>query len=301
MTLQQLKYAIAVADSKSINKAAQEHFLSQPALSAAIHDLEEESGIILFERSNRGVKLTEDGKDFLTYARQLTEQYDLMEDRFIRKKRKEKFSVSTQHYTFAVKAFMELTRSYDMEQYEFSISETKTAEVIEDVRSFKSEIGVLYLDDFNRAALTKIFKEGNLSYEVLFDCHVYAYLAADHPLAKKRKVKFEDLLRYPCLSFDQGTSASLYFSEEVMSNLNYDRIVKVNDRGTRLNMMVGMKGYTLCSGIICEDLNGDHYRAVRVDTDRLMTIICIYRENAHLSDLGARYIRELKKYKKYVL
>lgn len=301
MTLQQLKYAIAVADSKSINKAAQEHFLSQPALSAAIHDLEEESGIILFERSNRGVKLTEDGKDFLTYARQLTEQYDLMEDRFIRKKRKEKFSVSTQHYTFAVKAFMELTRSYDMEQYEFSISETKTAEVIEDVRSFKSEIGVLYLDDFNRAALTKIFKEGNLSYEVLFDCHVYAYLAADHPLAKKRKVKFEDLLKYPCLSFDQGTSASLYFSEEVMSNLNYDRIVKVNDRGTMLNMMVGMKGYTLCSGIICEDLNGDHYRAVRVDTDRLMTIICIYRENAHLSDLGARYIKELKKYKKYVL
>ena len=301
MTLQQLKYAIAVADSKSINKAAQEHFLSQPALSAAIHDLEEESGIILFERSNRGVKLTEDGKDFLTYARQLTEQYDLMEDRFIRKKRKEKFSVSTQHYTFAVKAFMELTRSYDMEQYEFSISETKTAEVIEDVRSFKSEIGVLYLDDFNRAALTKIFKEGNLSYEVLFDCHVYAYLAADHPLAKKRKVKFEDLLRYPCLSFDQGTCASLYFSEEVMSNLNYDRIVKVNDRGTMLNMMVGMKGYTLCSGIICEDLNGDHYRAIRVDTDRLMTIICIYRENAHLSDLGARYIKELKKYKKYVL
>lgn len=301
MTLQQLKYAIAVADSGSINKAAQEHFLSQPALSAAIHDLEEESGITLFDRSNRGVKLTQDGKDFLAYARQLTEQYDLMEDRFIRKKRKEKFSVSTQHYTFAVKAFMDLTRSYDMDRYEFSISETKTAEVIEDVRSFKSEIGVLYLDDFNRAALTRIFKENNLSHEVLFDCHVYAYLAADHPLAKKRKVKFEDLLEYPCLSFDQGTSASLYYSEEVMSNLNYDRIVKVNDRGTMLNMMVGMKGYTLCSGIICEDLNGDHYRAVRVDTDRLMTITCICRENTRLSDLGERYIKELKKYKKHVL
>ena len=301
MTLQQLKYAIAVADSGSINKAAQEHFLSQPALSAAIHDLEEESGITLFERSNRGVKLTEDGRDFLTYARQLTEQYDLMEDRFIRKRRKEKFGVSTQHYTFAVKAFMELIGSYGMEQYEFSISETKTSEVIEDVRSFKSEIGVLYLDDFNRSALTKIFKENNLSYTPLFDCHVYAYIAADHPLARKKKVRFEDLSQYPCLSFDQGMSASLYYSEEVMSDIAFDRIVKVNDRGTMLNMMVGMKGYTLCSGIICEDLNGDHYKAVRVDTDRLMTIIYICRENAHLSSLGERYVKALKAYRKFVL
>ena len=301
MTLQQLKYAIAVADCKSINQAAKKFFLTQPALSGSLRELEEEIGITLFERTNRGVCITAEGSDFLSYARQLTEQYEMMEDRFVRQKPKEKFGVSTQHYTFAVRAFMDLIRSYGMEKYEFSISETRTADVIEDVRKFKSEIGILYLDDFNKEVLIKLLRESNLIYEQLFACRVYVYLSAQHPLAKKKKITFEELKEYPCLSFDQGKNNSFYFSEEVLSTYEYDRMIKVNDRGTMLNMMIGLNGYTLCSGIICADLNGMNYRAVPLDDDEVMNIVCIRRAGTSLSPIGKKYLEHLKEYENEVM
>jgi len=301
MTLQQLKYAIAVADSKSINQAAKRFFLSQPALSGAIHDLETELGFDLFERTNRGAYVTPEGADFLSYARQLTEQYNLMEDRFINKRPKEKFGVSTQHYTFAVQSFIRLIEDYGMDKYEFNISETKTADVINDVKSFKSEIGIMFLDDFNKSVITKLLLENNLAYEKLFDCHVYVYLAAEHPLANKRKIKFEELKDYPCLAFDQGDKNSFYFAEEVLSTYTYDRIVRVNDRGTMLNLMTGLNGYTLCSGIICEDLNGNRYKAIPLDDDEIMSVIYIKRENTSLSVLGQKYLDIIKSYKDNVL
>ena len=301
MTLQQLKYAIAVSDCKSINQAARKFYLTQPALSGAIRELEEEIGLTLFERTNRGVYVTAEGTDFLSYARQLAEQYELMEDRFVRKKPKDKFGVSTQHYTFAIKAFNELIQSYGMEKYEFSISETRTADVIEEVRNFKSEIGILFVDSFNEAVLQKLFKESNLVCEPLFRCHTYVYLSARHPLAQKEKIRFEELADYPCLSFDQGTNNSFYFAEEVLSTYEYDRMIKVNDRGTMLNLMVGLNGYTLCSGIICEDLNGNHYKAVPLADDEIMTISYIMRANTSLSPIGKKYLEHLKTYEKQVM
>ena len=231
----------------------------------------------------------------------MAEQYELMEDRFVRKKPKDKFGVSTQHYTFAVKAFIELIQSYGMEKYEFSISETRTADVIEEVRNFKSEIGILFVDSFNEAVLQKLFKESNLVCEPLFNCHTYVYLSAQHPLASKERICFEELAEYPCLSFDQGLNNSFYFAEEVLSTYEYDRMIKVNDRGTMLNLMVGLNGYTLCSGIICEDLNGNHYKAVPLADDEIMTISYIMRANTSLSLIGKKYLEHLKKYEEQVM
>ena len=294
MTLQQLRYAIAIADNKSINRAAKLLFMSQPALSDSIKELESELGITIFERTNRGAFMTSEGSDFMGYARQMIEQSNLIEERYIKKKIKEKFGVSTQHYTFAVKAFVELIRECGMEHYEFCISETKTYEVIEDVRQFRSEIGILYLDSFNTPALTKIFREYNLAYKPLFSCKVYVYLSVTHPLAHKRKLRFEELEDYPCLSFQQGNNNSFYFAEEALSTLDYEKMVKCNDRATILNMMIGLNGYTLCSGIICEDLNGANYKAIPLEDDEVMTIIYITREGATLSKLGEQYIELLK-------
>jgi DNA-binding transcriptional LysR family regulator len=294
MTLQQLKYAIAIADNRSINKAAKLLFMSQPALSDSVKDLETELGITIFERTNKGALLTSEGSDFMSYARQMIEQSNLIEDRYVKKRKKQKFAVSTQHYTFAVKAFVELIGKYGMDHYEFGISETKTYEVIEDVKQFRSEIGILYLDSFNTSVLTKLFRENNLTYTKLFSCKVYVYLAASHPLADRSKIRFEELAEYPCLSFQQGQNNSFYFAEEALSTLDYQKIVKCNDRATILNLMIGLNGYTICSGIICEDLNGASYKAIPLEDNEIMTIIYITREGTTLSKLGEQYIELLK-------
>lgn len=302
MTLQQLKYVIAIADNGSINLAAKALFISQPSLSGAVEKLEEELGIAIFLRSNRGITLTPEGHEFLGYARQVTAQYQLMEDRYIEKKvGKKRFSVSMQHYTFAVKAFVETVKAFGMDEYELAIHETKTYEVIQNVKNFESELGVLYRNDFNDKVLTKLLHENELEFRELFPCNIFVYLWKGHPLAKKDLITLEELNEYPCVAFDQGLNNSFYLSEEVLSTYEYKQIIKVDDRATTLNLMHGLNGYTLCSGIICEDLNGNEYRAVRLDCDEVMHIGYIVRKNAALSAVAQKYVEEMMKYKEQVL
>ncbi len=302
MTLQQLKYAITIADSKSMNEAAKKLFISQPSLSSSIHDLEEEIGTELFIRNNRGVVPTPDGLEFIGYARQVVEQYRLIEERYVDKKEiKKKFSVSTQHYTFAVKAFVELVKKIGMDEYECAVHETKTYDVIQDVKTFQSEIGILYLNDFNSQMLQKIFRENDLEFTELFSCKTYVYLWKGNPLASKKLITMEDLEEYPCLSFEQGSNNAFYFAEEVLSTYDYKRIIKANDRATLLNLMVGLNAYTLCSGIICEELNGGDYCAIPLDSEEEMMIGYISRKGVPLSPLGRMYLEELEKYREKVL
>ena len=296
MTLTQLKYVITIADTHSMNEAARTLFISQPSLSQAVRELEEEIGIILFNRSNRGVKITPEGEEFLGYARQVTEQCRLLEDRYIEKKNsKKRFSVSMQHYTFAVKAFVEMVKQFGMDEYEFAVHETKTYEVIENVENFRSEIGILYLNDFNRAVLTKLFQESELEFHAIIDCGIYVYMWKGHPLAGKEEIALKELDDYPCLSFDQGINNSFYFAEEVLSTYAYKRLIKANDRATLLNLMVGLNGYTLCSGIICESLNGSDYCAVKLKSEETMTIGYLKRKGVALSPLGQKYLEEIRK------
>ncbi len=298
MTLQQLRYAVTIAESPSMNEAAKQLFISQPSLSGAIRDLEKEIGISIFSRSNRGIIPTPEGEEFLGYARQMMEQYQLLDDRYISKKSgKKKFSVSTQHYTFAVNAFVHMVRQFGMEEYEFAIHETKTHDIIEDVKNGKSELGILYLNDFNTKAITKILKENNLEFHELFRCKTYVYLWNGNPLAKKDILTMEDLQDYPCLAFDQGSNNSFYYAEEVLSTYDYKQIIKADDRATLLNLMVGLNGYTLCSGIICKELNGDDYSAIPLDSEEIMCIGYITRKNMSLSLLGKKYLEELKQLK----
>lgn len=297
MTLAQLNYAITVANASSMNEAARTLFISQPSLSAAIKDLEEEIGIELFRRSNRGISLTPEGEEFIGYARQVVEQYQLIEAKYVAKESiKKKFSVSMQHYSFAVKAFVELVKQFGMDEYEFAVHETKTYEVISDVKDFKSEIGILYLNDFNRQVLTKLFHEYNLEFHEILQCGIYVYIWKEHPLAKQREISLEELAEYPCLSFEQGSYNSFYFAEEVLSTYSYRRLIKANDRATMLNLMVGLNGYTLCSGIICESLNGSEYCAVKLKSDEVMTIGYLARKGVAISPLGQKYLEEIAKF-----
>ena len=302
MTLQQIKYVIGIADTGSLNKASEKLYVSQPSLTATIHDLEDELGITIFNRTGRGVTLTNDGTEFLAAARQLYMNYqNVMEKYGENGTIKKKFGVSTQHYSFAVKSFVEMVKDFNTNEYEFAIRETKTRDVIDDVANLKSEIGILYLSDFNRKAITSILKSKDLEFHHLIDCKAYVYIWKGHPLAKNKFITMKQLENYPCLSFEQGDGATFYFAEEILSTEEYHRTIKANDRATILNLMIGLNGYTLCSGIICEELNGSDYIAVPFkDEDesinRVMEIGWITRKGFNLSSIGNKYIDEIKKY-----
>ncbi len=302
MTINQLKYIIAISKVNSINEAAKKLYISQPSLTNALQSLENEVGFDIFIRSKSGISLTVKGAEFLGYAKSVVEQYEILDAKYISKSNtKRAFHVSMQHYTFAVNAFIKVIRQYGMDEYEFEIHETKTHEVIENVKNQKSEIGVLYLNDYNKTVLNKMFNEAGIKFTPLFDCSIYAYMSKQNPLAEQTEVTMEDLEPYPCLSFAQGDYNSFYFAEEVLSTYEYKRLVRANDRATMLNLMVGINGYTLCSGIICEDLNGSEYCAIKLKTDEKMTIGYIARNSSVISEMGQKYIEELSKYKEKTL
>ncbi len=302
MTIQQLRYVLTIAEAGSMNKAAEILYVSQPSLSSSVRELENELGITLFHRRGRGVTLTNDGAEFIPYARDAVIQYDRVLAKYGKSgKVKKKFGISTQHYSFAVKSFVEMVKQFDAEKYEFAIRETKTREVIDDVSAGISEIGILYLNDFNRKALGKILSSNDLEFHHLIDCDAYVYLWKGHPLASNKSIKFEELSDYPCLSFEQGSSGSFYYAEEILSTNEYAQTIKANDRATMLNLMVGLLGYTLCSGIISAELNGADYIAVPFEpenesSDSKMEIGYIVKKNMIQSPMAALYISELTRY-----
>lgn len=296
MTLQQLQQVITIADSKSMNEAAKKLYVSQPNLSAVVKELEAQAGISIFIRSNRGIIVTPEGEEFIGYARQIVEQYQLLENRYLTTESKKKFSVSMLHYSFAVKAFVELVKQVGMDEYEFAVHETHTSQVIDNVKNMKSELGILYLSDFNQAVLTKIFKENGLVFEELFICDTYVYLWKGHPLASKEEISMGELEIYPCIAFEQGRNNSFHFAEEMKSTYEYKKLIKIDDRATVLNLMVGLNGYTLCSGIICEELNGSDYVAIPLKESEPMRIGYIKHKGSKLSSIGEIYLNELRKY-----
>ena len=303
-TIQQLSYIVKISEVGSINKASELLYVAQPSLTSSIQEVEKEVDFKIFHRSGRGVSLTPEGAEFVLYARQVINQYELLMERFGKSENvKRKFGVSCQHYSFAVKAFVELVKEYDMLQYDFAIRETQTKDVINDVANMRSEIGILYMSDFNRSAINKLLRTSGLQFHHLINCNAYVYLWSGHPLAKNSSITFEELRDYPCLSFEQGDVASFYYAEEILSTSEYLRTIKANDRATMLNLMIGLNGYTLCSGIICEELNGTDYLAVpfkadSVNESSVMEVGYITKNNIILSSIGELYIQKIKDYLK---
>lgn len=297
MTLQQLKYVIEVAKAKSISEAAKKLFISQPSLTNAIKELEKEMNITIFLRTNKGILISKEGEIFLGYARQVLEQAYLLEEKYLKQdKRKQQFCVSTQHYSFAVNAFVDIIEEYGHDEYDFSLRETQTYEIIEDVTRMKSEIGVLYINDFNKLVIQKILKEHNLIFHSLIVVKPHIFISSKNPLAKKKKVTMEELRLYPYLSFEQGEHNSFYYSEEIFSSVVRYKNIRVRDRATLFNLLIGLNGYTVCSGIIDENLNGKDIVAVALDEEGEMNIGYITRKDSLTSDLANAYIEALKQH-----
>lgn len=302
MTLNQIKYVITIAEQGAFSRAAEQLYISQPSLTEAVKEAESELGFSLFNRTNKGVTPTAEGSEFLKYARQLYSQFEQLQEKFVGGKNyKKAFCVSTQHYSFAVKAFVEAVKALDASNFEFAIRECKTRDIISDVASLRSEIGILYISNFNRSAIFKLLNQNELTFKPIINCKAYAYLWKGHPLAGRKSVTFEQLQQYPCLSFEQGDGASFYYAEEIISTRVFPRVIHACDRATMLNLMVGLNGFTVCSGIICEELNGDDFLAVPLDKNdpefaEEMQIGYIVRKNCVLSEICLAYIEEIKRY-----
>ena len=263
MTLQQLKYVITVANTGTITEAANRLFISQPSLTNAIHELEKEMNITIFNRTNKGISISKEGEDFLGYARQVLEQAAILEDKYKGGSGgKKQFCVSTQHYSFAVNAFVDLIKEYGQDEYDFSLRETQTYEIIEDVARMRSEIGILFLNDFNETVLGKILKSHELEFHPLFVARPHVFISRKHPLAGNAVITNEELEQYPYLSFEQGEHNSFYFSEEIFSVVERKKNIRVRDRATLFNLLIGLNGYTVCSGVIDKKLNGKDIIAV---------------------------------------
>ena len=297
MTLQQLKYIIMIAETGSITMAAERLFIAQPSLSKSVAELEREMGITIFNRSNRGVYLSEEGTKFLSYARQIVEQAELLESEYKAAPPPNRaFAVSSQHYSFVVNAFVELVREYGREKYEFTLRELKTAEIIEDVRTHRSDIGVLFLSKFNREVVRHILQNEELKFEKLFTAKPHVFVSRSNPLVGRKKVTLDDLKSFPRLTYDQGVKNSFYFAEELHITAESPKNIIVSDRATLFNLLIGLDGYTISSGILSSDLNGSNIVSIPLESDEIMEIGYIITTDRPMNQLTQRYLEHLKEY-----
>ena len=297
MTLQQLKYITTVADKGTIREAAKELFISQPSLTNAIKELEKEVGITIFHRTNKGVVVSNEGDEFLGYVRQILQQTELLEQKYtIGKKHKRRFSVSTQHYSFAVNAFVDVIQNFGNQNYDFSLRETQTYEIIEDVSRLRSEIGILYMSKENQNILERELRQHNLKFTEILTAKPHVFISRSHPLAHKKSIELEELEEYPYLCFEQGDHNSFYYSEEILSTMEREQRIQVRDRATLFNLAVGLNGYTISTGIISKELNGANIIARPLHVDEYIRVGTIIQSNLTLSTLGIAYLEALKKY-----
>ena len=297
MTFQQLKYVITVAETGTITEAAGKLYVSQPSLTKAIHELEKEMNIVIFNRTNKGISLSREGDEFLGYARQVLDQAAILEDKYKGGHGgKKKFCVSTQHYSFAVNAFVDLIKQYGQDEYDFSLRETQTYEIIEDVARMRSEIGILFLNDFNEVVMDKILKSHDLEFHLLFIAKPHVFISRNHPLAGREIITNEELEQYPYLSYEQGEHNSFYFSEEIFSPFERKKNIRVRDRATLFNLLIGLNGYTVCSGVIDEKLNGKNIIAVPLAQESNMRIGYISHRKGLISRVGNSYLEALNQY-----
>lgn len=297
MTLQQLKYVTTIANIGSISEAAKRLFVSQPSLTKAIKELEKEMGITIFDRTNKGITVSKEGERFLGYARQVLEQAALLEEQYKSQSGgKKQFSVSTQHYSFAVNAFVELLKGAEIDQYDVSLRETQTYEIIDDVAHMKSEIGLLYYNDFNRPVLEKLIHTNELTFTELFTAHPHIFIGKTHPLAHKEVVSMDELEEYPYISFEQGDHNSFYFSEEIFSTVVRPKHIRVRDRASLFSLLLGLDGYTVSSGVIDKEVNGENIISVPLAEEGLMHIGYITNNKMQRSRLGQEYIHALEEY-----
>lgn len=295
MTLQQLKYADAVATYGSISEAARRCFVTQPTLTEAVRLLEEELRIAVFTRSPKGVSVTREGEEFLASARQILDDAARISEKYTGKAvRRPQFAVSCQHFAFAAEAFMEVVKANGAESYDFTLRETVTSEIIDDVARHRSEIGILYLSRRNERAIGKILRKEELKFDELFAAKPHVFVGRGHPLARRRSIRPAELDAYPYLTYEQGVENALYFAEEVMPAIDRRKNIRVRDRATMTNLLLGLNGFTVASGAHAKAYN-PAIVSVPLELDDKIRVGIVSRAGIPFSPSAAAFVAAVRR------
>lgn len=297
MTIQQLKYIVSVAENGTITEAAKKLYISQPSLSNAIKDIEEEVGITIFIRSRAGIVVTPEGMEFVGYARQVLRQMELLEDKYIsHTPGKIRFGVSSPQYVFSTNAFVDIVEEFGKERFEFILHETTVHQILDDVKNRFSDLGIIYISRENEQAMRKTLEENKLSFYELFTVKPQVFVRASHPLAEQSCVQLEELQRYPRINFMQGKEDHAHFSDELYGDLSNDKSIRITDTGSLVNLLLGTDAYTISNGFFPRYLQGTKIVGIPLAEDEVMSIGYILSEKQELSELGRVYIDKLKQY-----
>ena len=292
MNIQQCRYVITIAKAGSFSEAAKQLFVTQPSLSTAMKDLETELGAQLFIRSKSGVSLTEEGTDFLVYANRILDQVDLLEHRY-RTNFKKDFTITTQRYDFLSQPFLKVIESFKEDYQNFHLVETTTQKNLESVRDFKSELGILYIDETNRRVLERYLQQEELQFEALGEFTTRIFLRKNHPLANKTSIKRADLLAYPQVRFSQENQTAPDFNEDPIEADDSQPVIFTNDRGTLMNLLCESDAYASGLGIV-NGFVSQHIVLKPLENSTTHTLGIITNKKRKLTAIGKAFIDEVK-------
>ncbi len=295
MTFNQLVYVVEVSKTKSINATARALYVSQSSVSTSIKELEDELGILIFNRTNRGISTTKEGEMLIQSANHILQQWKSLKERYTGEgMHKQHFSVVMHHSTFATQAYAKIVKEFGLAGYEYSIYETKTKEVLEQVNNGKSELGILYISNYNQDYYEKVLREMNLCFCPIAEYEVCAYIGKSHPLVGKQEVTLEELEQYPCLIFDQDENSSFYFYEEMISTYQYKNVIRTSDRATTIDLLQALDGYSIGIGTVGDETSVNGIQTVKIKTEERIHVGYLIRKGSQLSDIAEKFVAYFK-------
>lgn len=291
MTFQQLKYVIKIVETGSISAAAKELYISQPSLSKAVMELENELDTTLFIREKTGIRLTEDGNQFVVRAKQIIDQMDMLEKSFSEKSEtKTTFSIASHHYNFVVAAFTQLIKELGEDSFDFAIKEMPTSYIIDDVKHGYSELGIIYLSKFNNEVIKKRLQNEGLEFKNLFRETPHVCIADNNSLAKEDLITFNDLKDMPRISYEQKYDDSYFFYEELHSACSTSKDITVLDKATLIYMLKELNAYTISTSVLGARSREAGAVTIPLDSDEYMDIGYIHLAGRPLSEMAERLL-----------
>ena len=289
MTVQQCRYALEIAKQGSFNEAAKNLFVAQSSLSSSIKALEEELGITVFDRVSNGVLLTEEGAEFIRYATQLVEQHDFVLKRYSYQQSSQKLYISTQHYDFVADIFGKLLWETKAESYQFALRETQTYQVIREIETAYSDIGVLAIKGNDDGIMKRYLHKKGLLFTPFLKAFPHVFVRKKHPLAKEKSLCYHQLKEYAYVSYEQGEHHNSFFTEEIMNSFS-DKHIEISDRASLMNVLLSTDCYTVGTGIMPSALNNGNIVSIPLDSEEFYTIGYILHGNKKITPLMERFI-----------
>ncbi len=297
MTIQQCRYILEIVKQGSFNEAAKAMFVAQTSISGAVKSLEEELGIKIFERSNKGVFLTDDGAELVRYAKQLVSNADYITERYGGPARISKISISSQHYDFVAEVFGHFLSENAEGDFDFSIREVETVNVIDDVEKSFSDVGIIAIKDTDMDIMERLLAGKKIEFKSLFKTPFHVYIGKNHPLSSNSIITFSELSEYPYITYEQGGHNSSMFTEEFSDKINSSKNVRITDRATLMNMLFITECYTIGTGTMnYSKLSGGNILSVPLDTSGEYIIGYIVRRDKNLSTLVRKFVDELAQF-----